>query len=234
MTITYRISSNGYTKRKLPNINNANCLINAWSVFTDCDWHIIIDNLKEDDEAFTIIKQLERHSNISIDYVNKGSGAQTFNVALDYALTLPSDEIVYFLENDYLHLPGSKEILEDILNLGASFATAYLHPDKFLSPSQGGNPEVGDDGGYATKIYQGEKGLYFLVNSTTMTFAAKVETLKRTESILREYTIGTYPRDYELFLKLREVGESLLCPVQSYSTHGEVAWAAPFVEWSKI
>ena len=234
MTIIYRISSNGYNKKKLPNINNANCLVNAWSVLKDTKWKIISDNLEIQDDAFSLIKQLEEHSNISVRYVNQGSGAQTFNTALDYALTLPDDEIIYFVENDYLHLEGSTEIIEDAFYLGADYCTLYLHPDKFIPPSLGGNPEVDSDGGYTTKLYQGKKSLFFLVNSTTMTFAAKVGTLREDEEILRRFTTGTYPRDYDMFLALREKGRSLVCPVTSYSTHGEEAWKAPFVNWENI
>jgi hypothetical protein len=96
-----------------------------------------------------------------------------------------------------------------------------------MSPQQGGNPEVDFDGGYTTKIYRGSTELYAMFNSTTMTFAATVATLKDDESILREYTQGTYPRDYEMFLALRAKGKALLCPLNAYSTHGETAWLAP-------
>ena len=42
-----------------------------------------------------------------LNYVSVGHGAGTFNLALDEALTLDDDEIVYFIENDYLHKPNS-------------------------------------------------------------------------------------------------------------------------------
>jgi len=137
------------------------------------------------------------------------------------------DEMVYFVENDYIHLKHSPKIIEEMLTRGASYATLYLHPDKFMAPLQGGNPEVGDDGGYMTKIYRGSTELYAMFNSTTMTFASTVRTLRDDESILREYTNGTYPRDYEMFLALRNKGKALLCPLNAYSTHGETAWLAP-------
>lgn len=234
MTIIYRISSNGYNKKKLPNIYNTNCLLNAWSVLKDTKWHIISDNLKEERGAELLIKQLESHSNVTVDYVNKGSGAQTFNTALDYALTLPDDEIIYFVENDYLHLEGSTEIIEDAFYLGADYCTLYLHPDKFIPPSLGGNPEVDSDGGYTTKLYKGKKSLFFLVNSTTMTFAAKVGTLREDEEILRRFTSGTYPRDYDMFLALREKGRVLISSIPGVCTHGEERWQSPLTNWEEI
>jgi hypothetical protein len=106
-----------------------------------------------------------------------------------------------------------------------------------------GNPEVDADGGYSTKIYRGKTQLYGMFNSTTMTFASTVKTLKEDELILRKYTNqGHYPDDYKMFLHLRENGKALLCPLNTFSTHGETAWLAPLYkttqdslvnEWSK-
>jgi hypothetical protein len=65
-----------------------------------------------------------------------------------------------------------------------------------------------------------------------MTFAAKVSTLKQTESILRKHTQGSYPDDFKMFLELRQEGELLITPLPGYSTHGETAWLTPLIDWS--
>jgi hypothetical protein len=163
----------------------------------------------------------------NIEKVSVGHGAGTFNLALDKALEWEDDEIVYFVENDYIHLQGSPQILEEGFKLGAPYMTLYLHPDKFIPPSQGGNPEVDEDGGYLTRIYRGETQLFGMFNSTTMTFAAKVKTLKDDEDILRKWTSEKHPNDFQMFLELREKGNSLLCPLNSFSTHGETSWLSP-------
>ena len=67
-----------------------------------------------------------------------------------------------------------------------------------------------------------------------MTFAAKAGTLRRVEKILREYTSGTHPNDFQMFLKLREANELLVTPLPGYATHGETAWLSPLTDWSKI
>ena len=67
-----------------------------------------------------------------------------------------------------------------------------------------------------------------------MTFASTVGTLREDESILREFTKGSYPRDFEMFLALRENQKGLLTPIPGYSTHGETAWLTPLIDWSKI
>jgi hypothetical protein len=72
-----------------------------------------------------------------------------------------------------------------------------------------------------------------MTNSTTMTFAAKVKTLKEDEEILRKYTSGSYPRDFEMFLELRDKSRSLITPIPGYATHGETAWLSPLTDWKE-
>ena len=225
MKIIYRISDTGYNKTKPDYINNENCLRNFCNIFFDYiyDIHILADNCSE--PTMDIIKKFI--DPINIEKVSIGHGAGTFNLALDNALKWEDDEIVYFVENDYIHLHGSPQILEEGFNLGAPYMTLYLHPDKFISPFQGGNPEVDQDGGYPTKIFRGETQLFGMFNSTTMTFAAKVKTLREDEAILRKHTVGTHPNDFPMFLELRNKGSALLCPLNTFSTHGETAWLAP-------
>jgi hypothetical protein len=226
MKIIYRISDAGYSKVKPNYITNENCLKNFCNVFFDHihDIKIIADNCS-DDTLSMIKKYIDP---INIEKVSVGHGAGTFNLALDYALKGEDDEIIYFVENDYLHLQGSPKIINEGLELGGSYVTLYLHPDKFISSYQGGNPEVDNDGGYMTKIYRGKTQLFGMFNSTTMTFASTVKTLKEDEPTLRKYTNqGHYPDDFKMFLELRDNGKALLCPLNTYSTHGETAWLAP-------
>ena len=223
MKTIYRISDIGYNKVKPDYINNENCLKNFVSIFNNQNLYIIADNCsKETMNMITKYVHLPNIVNVSI-----GHGAGTFNLALDMALKWEDDEIVYFVENDYVHLPNSAQMLEEGFKLGAPYVTLYLHPDKFMTPLQGGNPEVDNDGGYTTKIFRGETQLFGMFNSTTMTFAAKVKTLKEDEYILRKYTSGTHPNDFPMFLELRDNGKALLCPLNTFSTHGETQWLAP-------
>jgi hypothetical protein len=225
MKLIYRISDTGYNKVKPDYITNENCLKNFCNIFSEYihDIHVIADGVSED--TYNMIKKYI--DPINVERVSVGHGAGTFNLALDKALKWNDNEIVYFIENDYIHLPGSVQILEEGFNLGAPYMTLYLHPDKFIAPLQGGNPEVDQDGGYPTKIFRGETQLFGMFNSTTMTFAAKVKTLKEDEYILRKYTVGTHPNDFPMFLELRDKGSALLCPLNTFSTHGETAWLAP-------
>ena len=229
MKIIYRISDAGYNKVKPDYIGNEQCLKNATEVFKDADWSIIADNVSEPTENM-IRKYIAEDC---IKWVSVGHGVGTFNMALDEALMYPDDEIIYFIENDYLHKSGSQRILEEGFNLGASFVSLYDHPDKYLDPSQGGNPYC-EGGAEDTRVYLSNNCHWKITNSTTMTFATKVSTLKKTEPILRKHTVGSHPNDFKMFLELRQNNELLITPLPGYSTHGETAFLTPLTNWSQI
>lgn len=229
MRIIYRISDAGYNKVKPDYINNEACLANAVKVFDDCEWSIIADNVSE--ETNSMIQKYVPRSEIF--YVDRGNGAATFNIALDEALKMPDNDTVYFLENDYLHKPDSRVIIEEGFTLGASFVSLYDHPDKYLSPDKGGNPYC-QGGAEDTRVYLTDSVHWKITNSTTMTFAAEVKTLKENEEILRKFTSGTHPNDFEMFLELRKNNKLLVTPIPGYATHGETAWLSPLTDWSKI
>jgi len=231
MKIIYRISDVGYNKIKPNYINNENCLKNFCNVFFDYiyDINIIADNCSE--STISMIKKYIDSTNI--EEASVGHGAGTFNLALDKALKQDDEEIIYFIENDYLHKQNSPKILKEGFELGASFVSLYDHPDKYINPNEGGNPYC-EGGAEDTRVYLTNSCHWKITNSTTMTFAAKVSTLKRTEPILRKHTSGTHPNDFPMFLELREQNELLVTSIPGYSTHGEVAWLSPLTDWSEI
>ena len=228
MKIVYRISDAGYNKVKPEYINNENCLKNATEVFKDADWLVIADNVSKETDSM-IQKYVTRSD---IHYASVGHGAGTFNLALDTALQYDDDEVVYFIENDYLHKQESQKIFKEGFKLGASFVSLYDHPDKYIDPSKGGNPYC-QGGAEDTRVYLSESTHWKITNSTTMTFAAKVSTLKRVESILRKHTDGSHPNDFSMFLELREQNELLITSIPGYSTHGETAWLSPLTIWNE-
>jgi len=229
MKIIYRISDAGYNKVKPDYIDNEKCLQNFCNIFHDHDIHIIADNCSK-----PTMDMINKYINpLNIEKVTVGHGAGTFNLALDKALKWEDDEIVYFVENDYLHKLNSPTILEEGFDLGTSFLSLYDCPDKYLDPRAGGNPYC-EGGAEDTRVYLTDSCHWKITNSTTMTFASKVSTLKKTEDILRKHTVGTHPNDFPMFLELRENNELLITPIPGYSTHGETAWLSPLTNWNQI
>jgi hypothetical protein len=232
------MSETGYAKVKLAGINNDLCLKNAlytnyYSHDEETSWCIIGDNLTKDTKDKILMIPRMKHGNKTIEDVSVGNGAGTFNLALDKALQYDDNDVVYFLENDYIHKQSwDKILLEGIQDLGADYVSLYDHPDKYMPANKGGNPLVGSDGGEETKVFLTKSCHWKLTNSTTMTFAAKVSTLKKDETILRKWTtIDGYPRDFDMFIELRSIGRSLVTPIPAWSTHGESAWLSPLHDW---
>jgi hypothetical protein len=223
MKILYRTSDVGYKKVKPDYINNENCLKNFVRVFNKHINDIIVIADNPSDELLDGIKKYIPINNIIV--VKIGHGAGTFNTSLDIALTFDDNEVVYFVENDYLHREGSDIILMEGINMGAHFVSLYDHPDKYINAARGG--------GEITKLFLSLNSHWKATGSTTMTFASRVSTLKSVEKTLREYTIGTHPYDFEMFTELRNMKCSLLTPIPSYSTHGETEYLAPFINWEK-
>jgi hypothetical protein len=226
MHVIYRISEIGYPKDKPNYINNKNCFENALQIFNKANWYVIADNVSDETKEY-LNSKVE-----TVKYVSVGHGAGTFNLALDVALNLPSSEIVYFLENDYLHKLGADKVLEDGIELGFDYVTAYDHPDKYLNPFEGGNPFCS---GRAedTRVYLGQYCHFKLTNSTTMTFASSVKTLKEDEEVLRKWTKDTHPYDFQMFMELKQVGRRLASSIPGYSTHGETEFLSPLTDWQK-
>lgn len=233
MKLIYRISDAGYNKVKPAYISNESCLKNFCNVFHDYiyDIHVLADNCNQ-----STLDMVKKYIDpVNIEKVSVGHGAGTFNLALDKALTFQDNEVVYFLENDYLHKPKADFMLMQAFEtIKPDYATLYDHPDKYMPASIGGNLYIEEDGGEVTKLYCSGDCHWKLTNSTTMTFAANIKTLKEDEAILRKWTKEKYPNDFQMFLELRKKGRTLVSSVPGYSTHGETAWLSPLTNWSEI
>lgn len=235
MKIFYRLSDGSYPKIRFPNATKENCLRNFLSEFHDPfdQMFLYADNVRED--TFAWLKDLVESYNTLSDQYNivlqrstGGSSAASFRLVFEHALQLSDSELVYFVEDDYGHLPYSRALLfEGIAR--ADYVTLYTHRDKFIPAGQGGNIFVGEDGAEPTRVIMTEHSYWMLTNSTTMTFATKVSTLQDDAEIWRKYTMGTYPRDFDAFIELRHKGKTLIMPLPTRSSHMMPEWSAPLI-----
>lgn len=228
--IIYRISDSGYLKEKPFYINNENCLRNAVKTFSleECKWHVIADNVSEDTYKM-ICKYLPEDK---IERVSVGHGAGTFRLAYELALQYDDDDCIYFLENDYLHKDGALSVLREGISLNESdYVTLYDHPDKYGYNTM--NPFA--YGGEKTKVFLSNSCHWKITNSTTMTFAALVKTLRKDKKIFWKWTRTPYPFDTYIFIELwLKRRRKLLSPLPGYSTHGEVKYLSPLINWYEI
>lgn len=159
-----------------------------------------------------------------------GSDGHSFLNLLNYVETLPLDDndIVYFVEDDYLHRPGWCEVMREAFDyVGSDYVTLYDHFDTYRHIM------------YATlqsKIYATKSCHWRTAPSTTNTYAMLFKTLKRDMRIHKSYcdlSIG-YTRDFEKFLNLGKEGKVLVSSIPGYSTHCETEFLSPVVNWQEF
>jgi hypothetical protein len=230
MHIIYRLSEGNGRKPRPPWFNKEACLRNFLRVFggVRCRATVALDGVKRPFQDMVVTAATElRWLQDRLDIValgNRGNSG-SFLWALDKACKeAADDEIVYLVEDDYVHRAGAPEVLEDGMKLGFDYVTGYDHPDKYL-------PE----GTPTTLLYRGGKAHWRLTPSTTMTFAATGRTLREDRDFWEESCEGPVPRDHATFRRLaiggyRTVGSS----IPAYSTHAETKWLAPLVDWEAV
>jgi len=235
MIVIYRISSNSNKKPRLSNATKEGCLNNFLQyVLTEQDFLIVIaDNV---DTTLSSFLNSNLPANSKVFYVNTGSGAASFKMQIELARKLPTTESVFFHEDDFLYRSGSHDttnfkFCNSLIKEGlskADYVTLYDHPDKYISPEFGGNPFITKGGVENTGVFITSLSHWKYTNSTTNTFAAKVET------IIDDFDVWSKKWDFQAFLELRSRGRTVATPIPGYSTHAEIGFLSPLFDWSKL
>ena len=231
MNIFYRISNNSYKKNRLEHATKEHCLDNFLSVFGTHDINLIADNVTEP-KLLEFIKS-KQSDKFVIEYTSLNN-AHAFRHSMRRACgELDKKELVYFVEDDYLHLPNADKILEEGLEI-SNYCCGYNHIDKYINASDGGNPQI-EGGGEITRVVLTKSSLWKLTNSTTCTWATNIKTLKEDMDIWEKATINSYPQDYWAFTELiNKKNRSLLVALPGFSTHTEIPWLSPLINWNEI
>lgn len=227
MKVLYRISDGSYKKERYQHATKQGCLENFLKHFPKDEIIIYADNVRDETHSWLLQYDCE------LIRTNGGSSAAGFRIVFDAALTFDNEEVIYFVEDDYLHLPESRKILLEGIER-SHYVTLYDHIDKYIPEFLGGNKFIAEDGAEETRVFLTKNRHWKLTNSTTMTFATTVQTLREDADIWRHYTQGTYPHDFQCFIELRNKGRTLASPIPSLSTHCEPMWAAPLIDWTNI
>ena len=229
--VYYRLSNfeAGMSKKKIPNATKQHCLENCIDVFGKENITVIGDTLNEETKKFVIKKGLK------LVEVENGTGSGTFRDALDLAIQENnSGEMVYLLEDDFLHLPPSARLLEEGITRAPLYTTLYDHPDKYINKDQGGNPQI-EQRGEVTRLIKTDSVHWKLTNSTVMSFACRVERLIEDHDLLMKYSSNNITDSYGLFTELSQTKQiGVLSSVPGYSTHCEAAWLSPLTNWNVI
>ena len=199
MKLYYRISDNSYKKPKLIGATKEACLTNFCIAFQDVIFANMLEKKKPpltiiadkcSDETLVTLRQ----TGLPLIETNHGN-AGSFKAALEMALAdNQDDELVYFCEDDYLHLQNSPKLLQEGIKR-SDYVTLYDHPDKYTRLY---------DGGEMSKVIKTASSHWRYTISTCMTFGTKIKTLREDKAIWDEFISDDHPHDHFIFKKLSE------------------------------
>jgi len=256
--VYYRISDKGRPKEKLPNGDRFSCLKNAVQEFGAENIHVIADNCGM--QTLDFIRSFSEQG-ITMEETALGNSASFMYMIDKITKKHDPNEFVYLLEDDYLHLPNSKKVLLEGLEI-ADYVTLYDHPDKYVMDGNNGNP-FNYKQLQKTRLHLTASSHWRECNSTTMTFCCRVQTLSDDYKIWKKYTKYSTPQDFNAFCELTQDGISdlfsfllrlkkktsfiLLCnqfrgkkmrrlisALPAYATHTELLFLAPVISWDGI
>lgn len=253
----YKLSDKGRAKPKLDIATKMNCLDNFIEEFKT-NITVLADNCEQ-----STIDQIKMRGLTPIE-LSLGNSENT-RYAMQFAIdNFPKDSYVYFVEDDYVHLPGSLLALQEGL-LIADYVSLYDNPDKYVNAKDGGpNPYI-VNGGEDSTVMLSKNFHWKTTNSVTMTFAASIKVLEEDKPIwwaftatkisnsffafrvltrqafsfskgsLREYVRSV--RRYREFLSIKAQSKQkriLINAIPGLSTHAETAWLTPLTHWHSI
>lgn len=241
MKFLYRISNNSYNKSKLKNASKEACFVNFLQNLplpTDTVY-IIADNINTELRQFL---KANTPKNGHLIEVNTGSNGASFRLQLSLVDQIPDKEIIFFHEDDYLYKSHALDSDDFKLNnlliqeglSRADYVSLYDHPDKYLPPKDGGNPLTSTEGVEYTGIFLTKHSHWKYSNSTTLTFAARKETLFKDKPIWLKHCSGSHPNDFQAFLELGKIGKRLAISIPGNASNTEPPWLSPLYDWEKV
>ena len=174
---------------------------------------------------------LAKEENIKI--INCGNECDSFLQTLDIVSSknFDDDQIIYFLEDDYLHRPGWCNILLEGFSINSSYVTLYDF-NFFIAK------------GYLSEIFVTQNSHWRAVPATTNTFSCKYSTLVEDIDVHVKYSIDaniinqmkefSYSKDGEKFAELRQKNRYIISSIPGWSTHCEERFISPVINWKKI
>jgi hypothetical protein len=218
----------------------------------------LLDNCPDDYQSMI----LKYFSTEDIEFIRlTGIGnLPSFGKQIDILKSQQYSEFVYFIEDDYLFLPGAtEEALNFMKSGGVDFITPYDHIDSY-------ELKIHQQHGYKIKI--SPRHHWRTAASTCMTFLTKKQVLIKTESVFRSYCKGNWdsslwfaltnhnvlrPDSFFLLFSNTILFKAVLLswiktwrqilfgkkyvlwqPIPSLATHMESTGIAPVIDWDNV
>lgn len=162
---------------------------------------------------------------IRLQFIKGGSDRNSFLITMGLAksLQIPDTDLLYFLENDYVHQHGWVSKLFELYRSGLRFdiVSLYDHKDKYFSP-------LYTD--LTARLHVTNTHHWRTAPSSCASFIMSKSSLERDYDIL---TAGE--TDYHFFTKLVQGrGRVLLTPIPGLSTHSMEGYLSPTVDWAAL
>jgi hypothetical protein len=138
-------------------------------------------------------------------------------------LRIRPNDLIYFLENDYMHVPGWLNKVFELFKTysGLDYISLYDHNDKYFLPMYNN---------LVSKIFTTENHHWRTVPSTCGSFILTKELFDKDYDIL-----STMEGDHNKWLWLNEHrSRSVITPIPGLSTHCMNGLLSPAINWSKI
>lgn len=200
--LLYRISSKSFEKPRVEGISKIDSLQNLLATFPDWKMICIADNCESG--VLDLLKGFDFHA---LHITSLGHNGSFFHQVTIATQTLDDDDYVYLIEDDYLHREGAQHALEEGLQ-HFDYVTLYDHPDKYGAFEGISNPYArGTFLSEPTRIWKGSHAIWRTSNSTTLSFACQVKTLKNDQAIwLGRFNRERKAKDFYSWLLLTRPG----------------------------
>jgi len=182
----------------------------------------------EPDEDHFINKYNNRYNDIV--KLKGGDDAKSFLNVVNHVANqdIPEDDIIYFLEDDYIHTSNwVKIMLEGFNQMNVDYLTLYDHSDKYFLPMYEN---------LQSTILVTKSTHWRTTPSTTNTYACKFATFKKHLNIHKAYCDldRGFTDDHNKFTRLWQEGSNLVSSIPGCLTHVETEYLSPVVDWSKV
>lgn len=223
MRLYYRISDKSYEKTKLIGATKEVCLMNFVKVFQDVVFGKVVPPPDSWETPMRIYAdRCERKTNtmlistgIPVEMTDLGNAGSLIHVLEQAISTQKDDEIAYFCEDDYLHMPLSPQLLVE--GLGRSdYVTLYDHPDKYTADYNLGE---------YSKVIKTKSSHWRYTISTCMTFGVKIKKLREDIEIWKKHTTESHPHDHQIFSELSKKGRRLAVCIPGAACHTDLEYS---------
>ncbi len=183
------------------------------------------------DEFYGSIDKTFLSQEKNVEIIKCGSECDSFLQTIDIikSRNFEDEQIIYLLEDDYLHRPGWCDIMLEGFDIKSHYLTLYDF-DFFIAK------------GYLCEIFTTPSSHWRAVPATTQSFSCRYKTLIEDLEIHQKHSINGvkeeegfhFSKDYDKFWELQEKQRYLISPMPGWSTHCDENHISPIIDWKKV